>query len=392
VSEQHFKTPIAFVAFFLLGALLTGRVWAVEAQILIPAPPDVASKSYFLEDFHSGRVLGELNADERLSPASLTKIVAAYVVFRELASGNLKLSDQATISEKAWKTPGSKMFIEVGKQVPIEDLIKGMVIQSGNDASVALAEHIAGEESVFAQMMNQNAARLGMKNSHFVNSHGDVTPEERPQHYSTARDLAIATQAIIREFPEYYKWHAMKEFYFNGIKQLNRNKLLWRDESVDGVKTGHTEDAGFCLVASAKRDGMRLISVVMGAKSEAARASANQALLNYGFRFFETRQLYKANEKLAEVRVWRGERAHAPVGLAEDLHVTIPRKQYDGLKATVEVDKQVSAPVEKGKALGRVNITLNDEVVTQVPLVALKEVGEGGLIRRLVDQLRMLVE
>jgi D-alanyl-D-alanine carboxypeptidase (penicillin-binding protein 5/6) len=231
-----------------------------------------------------------------------------------------------------------------------------------------------------------------MKNSHFVNSHGDVTPEERPQHYSTARDMAFVTKAIIREFPEYYKWHATKEFYFNGIKQLNRNKLLWRDDTVDGVKTGHTEEAGFCLVASAKREGMRLISVVLGAKSDAGRASANQALLNYGFRFFETRQLYKAHEKLAEVRVWKGEQSHVSVGLAQDLYVTIPRKQYDRLKASVDVDKQIGAPVEKGRALGRVNISLSDEVVTQVPLVALKDVGEGGLFRRMVDQVRMMME
>jgi D-alanyl-D-alanine carboxypeptidase (penicillin-binding protein 5/6) len=360
----------------------------VETQILIPAPPDVASKSYFLEDFHSGRVLGEMNADERLPPASLTKIMAAYVVFRELGSGNLKLTDPVTISEKAWHTEGSRMFVEVNKQVPVEDLLKGVIIQSGNDASVALAEHIAGDESTFAQLMNQHAGRLGMKNTHFTNSMGLPDPE----HYTTARDLAIVTQAIIREFPQYYKWHAQKEFFFNGIKQLNRNKLLWRDETVDGVKTGHTDEAGFCLVASALRENMRLISVVMGAKSDAARASANQALLNYGFRFFETRQLYKANEKLAKVRVWKGTDSRVPVGLADDLYVSIPRKHYDRLKATVDVDKQVGAPVEKGKALGKVNITLNDEVVTQVPLVALKEVGEGGLFRRLIDQVRMMVE
>lgn len=386
--EQYFKTPIGFVAFFLLGALFVGRACAVEAQILIPAPPDVASKAYYLEDFHSGRVLGEQNADERLPPASLTKIMAAYVVFRELGSGNLKLTDPITISEKAWHTEGSRMFVEVNKQVPVEDLLKGMIIQSGNDASVALAEHIAGDESTFAQMMNSHAERLGMKNTHFTNSMGLPDPE----HYTTARDLAIVTEAIIREFPEYYKWHAMKEFYFNGIKQLNRNKLLWRDDTVDGVKTGHTDEAGFCLVASAKREGMRLISVVMGAKSDAGRASANQALLNYGFRFFETRELYKASEKLADVRVWKGAETNVPVGLADDLYVTIPRKHYDRLKATVDVDKQVGAPVEKGKALGRVNISLSDEVVTQVPLVALKDVGEGGLFRRLVDQVRMMAE
>ncbi|BBL71867.1 D-alanyl-D-alanine carboxypeptidase family protein [Methylogaea oryzae] len=360
-------------------------------QIMIPAAPELPAKAYYVEDFHSGRVLVESNADERLPPASLTKIMTAYVVFRELGNGNLKLTDLVTISQKAWHTEGSRMFIEVGKKVPVEDLIKGMIIQSGNDASVALAEHIAGDETIFAQMMNQQAERLGMKNSHFINSHGDVTPEVQAQHYTTARDMSIVTHAIIREYPQYYKWHSQKEFFFNGIKQMNRNKLLWRDETVDGVKTGHTEAAGFCLVASALRDGMRLISVVLGTKSDEARASSNQALLNYGFRFFETRPLYKAGEKLAEAKVWKGAESAAPMGLREDLYVTIPRKQYEKLKATMDMDKEIAAPIAKGQVLGRVNIYLNDEVITQAPLVALADVAAGGIFRRMMDNIRMIM-
>ncbi|TAN49197.1 MAG: D-alanyl-D-alanine carboxypeptidase [Methylococcaceae bacterium] len=375
------------VAVFMAGLLL-GPAHAVEPQVMIPAAPDLPAKAYYLEDFHSGRVLAEFNADEHLPPASLTKIMTAYVVFRELGSGNLKLTDKVTISPKAWHTEGSRMFIEVNKQVPVEDLVKGMIIQSGNDASVALAEHIAGDDAIFAQMMNQHAERLGMKNSHFMNSMGLPDPE----HYTSARDLAIVTRAIIREFPQYYKWHSQKEFFFNGIKQMNRNKLLWRDETVDGVKTGHTEDAGFCLVASALREGMRLISVVMGTKSDEARASSNQALLNYGFRFFETRPLYKGGEKLAESKVWKGAQSAVPVGLRADLFVTIPRKQYDKLKATMDMDKEIAAPVSKGQVLGRVNIYLNDEAVTQTPLVALQDVAEGGFFRRLMDNIRLKMQ
>lgn len=371
--------------------LAAGRSWAVEPQIIVPAAPELPAKAYFLQDFNSGRVLAEANADERLPPASLTKIMTAYVVFHELGAGNLKLTDQVTISEKAWRTKGSKMFIEVNQQVAVEDLIKGMIIQSGNDAGVALAEHIAGDEATFAQMMNNQAERLGMKNSHFINSHGDVVQEDQADHYTTARDMAIVTRAIIREFPEYYKWHAQKEFMFQGIKQLNRNKLLWRDPTVDGVKTGHTEAAGFCLVASALREGMRLISVVLGGKSDESRASANQALLNYGFRFFETRPLYKAGEKLAESKVWKGVQSVVPVGLKEDLLVTIPRKQYDKLKANLEVDKEMTAPIEKGRVMGRVNIYLDDEVITQMPLVALQQVEQGGFFRRMVDSVRLMI-
>lgn len=370
--------------FLVLSALI--RPAFAADQILIPAPPELGAKAYVLVDYNSGRVLAEKNADQRLEPASLTKIMTAYVVFRELAKGNLKLTDMVTISQKAWRTEGSRMFAQVGAQIPVEDLLKGMIVQSGNDASVALAEHVAGDESVFAQMMNQNAERLGMKNTHFKNSMGLPDPE----HYTTARDLSILTRAMIEEFPEYYKWHAIKEFMFNNIKQTNRNRLLWRDPTVDGVKTGHTEGAGFCLVTSAVREGMRMIAVVLGTKSDSERANANQALLNYGFRFFETRPLYKANEKLSEARVWKGDITELPLGLNKDFYVTFPRGQYQNLKASMEINNMIAAPVQQGDKLGVVKVAFNDQIVGQTDLVALKPVQEGGIFRRAIDSLQLL--
>jgi D-alanyl-D-alanine carboxypeptidase (penicillin-binding protein 5/6) len=370
---------------FLFLLALVNPALAAD-QILIPAPPELGAKAYILVDHNSGRVLAENNADQRLEPASLTKIMTAYVVFRELAKGNLKLQDMVTVSEKAWRTEGSRMFAQVGAQIPVEDLLKGMIVQSGNDASVALAEHVAGDEAVFAQLMNQNAERLGMKNTHFKNSMG--LPD--PDHYTTARDLSILTRAMIEEFPEYYKWHSIKEFFFNNIKQTNRNRLLWRDPTVDGVKTGHTEGAGYCLVTSAVREGMRMISVVLGTKSDNERANANQALLNYGFRFFETRPLYKANEKLSEARVWKGDSTDLALGLTRDFYVTFPRGQYQNLKASMEINNMITAPVQQGDKLGAVRVALNDQIVGQTDLVALKTVQEGGIFRRAFDSLQLL--
>ena len=357
-------------------------------KILIPPPPQVSAKSFFLQDFSSGKVLAEKNADEKLAPASLTKILAIYVVFRELSNGHLTLDEQVTISKKAWRTPGSRMFVEVNKQVSVIDLLKGVIIQSGNDASVALAEHIAGDEATFAEMMNQHAARLGMVNTHYTNSMGLPSAE----HYTTARDLTILTQALIKEFPDKYKWFAEKEFTFNNITQPNRNRLLWRDQSVDGVKTGYTEDAGYCLVASSSRDNMRLISVVMGTKSANARASENQALLNYGFRFFETHRLYKGFDSLSETRIWKGEQKQLSLGLTEDLFVTIPRRHYNDLKAVVNIDTRITAPVSKGENLGSVNVTLAGEPLINKPLTALQSVAKGSFFQRLYDEAMLLME
>ena len=290
---------LSLVLFLTIGVVSTSAY--AQSVMPAPAPPIIGAKSYLAIDAQTGHELAALDPDIPLAPASLTKIMTTYVVFKALQQEQIQLTDEVTISEKAWRMPGSRMFVEVGKRVTIEDLLLGMIVQSGNDASVALAEHIAGTEGVFAEMMNQYAQQLGMLSTHFVNSTG--MPAEG--HLTTARDLATLARAMIAEFPDYYAWHAVREFTFNEIKQSNRNKLLWRDASVDGLKTGHTDDAGYCLVASAKRDGMRIITVVLGSASEKSRADGSQALLNYGFRFFETRLLFKAGEEVSTARVWK---------------------------------------------------------------------------------------
>jgi D-alanyl-D-alanine carboxypeptidase (penicillin-binding protein 5/6) len=378
-----------FTLFLFFGLLVTiFQANAENAEISTPPPPPIAATAYILQDFHTGKVLAENNADAKLAPASLTKIMTVYVVFRELSNGHLHLEDMATISEKAWKTSGSRMFVELGNQVKVEDLLKGVIIQSGNDASVALAEHVAGNEATFADMMNQHAARLGMTNSHFKNSDG--LPME--DHYTSARDLAILTTALIKEFPDYYRWFSQKEFTFNKITQQNRNQLLSRDESVDGVKTGFTDKAGYCLVASALREDMRLISAVMGAKSAKARANENQSLLNYGFRFFESHRLYQGKTPLNEARIWKGSSKTIPLGLAEDLYATIPRRQYKDLKAVITVDKKITAPVIEGAKHGSVKVTLKDEEIADKDLIALKTVEQGNIIQRLYDSVLMMME
>jgi D-alanyl-D-alanine carboxypeptidase (penicillin-binding protein 5/6) len=361
---------------------------AQETEITIPPAPTIAASAYFLEDFHTGKILAENNADVRLAPASLTKIMTAYVVFRELSNGHLHLNDNVTISEKAWKTSGSRMFLELGNQVKVEDLLHGVIIQSGNDASVALAEHVAGDEATFAEMMNQHAVRLGMNNSHFQNSDGLPSPD----HYTTARDLAILTTALIKEFPEYYRWFSQKEFTFNKITQQNRNKLLSRDESVDGVKTGFTDDAGYCLVASALREDMRLISVVMGTKSAIARANENQTLINYGFRFYESHRLYEGNKPLNEPRIWKGSSKTIALGLTEDLYATIPRRLYSELKSVINTDKKIMAPIAEHTKLGSVKVTLKDVLIIEKDLVALQEVEKGNIFNNLIDSVLLMLE
>jgi serine-type D-Ala-D-Ala carboxypeptidase (penicillin-binding protein 5/6) len=373
------------LSLFLLFALSTAQ--AEEAETVAPSPPTIAASSHILQNYNTGKVLAENNADAKLAPASLTKILTVYVVFKEIKNGHLKLDDKVTISQNAWQTSGSKMFVKVNDQVKVEDLLKGVIIQSGNDASVSLAEHVAGNEATFAELMNQHATRLGMVNSHFENSDG--LPSDG--HYTTARDLGILTTALIKEFPEYYPWFSLKEFTYNKITQQNRNTLLSRDESVDGVKTGHTEEAGYCLVASALRNGMRLISVVMGTENESARANTNQALLNYGFRFFESHRLYQAKTSINEPRIWKGDTETVQLGLLDDLYVTIPRRRYNDLKATINVDKKILAPVKAGDKLGSVTVVLDNETLATKDLVALKAVEEGGIFRRLYDSVLMLI-
>ncbi len=351
------------------------------ADMPLPSPPSIPAKAHLLMDFHSGRILAGENIDTRVEPASITKLMTAYIIYGALKRGDLSPDTLVTISEKAWRMQGSKMFVRVGNQVKVDDLLKGMIIQSGNDATVALAEHIAGSEEAFVGMMNHEAQRLGMTGTHFANSTG--WPD--PNHYSTARDIATLMQALIRDYPEYYVREREKEFTWNGIRQFNRNRLLWRDPSVDGGKTGHTESAGYCLVASAERDGMRLISVVLGAPSEQTRIEASQALLNYGYNFFSTRLMRRTGEVVAEPRVWKGASKTVQLGLLRDFYVTAPRSRFDQLVLSVDMPPQIDAPVHRGQPLAKLRARLGDEVVAEAPLVALQEVPEGGLLRRMTD-------
>jgi D-alanyl-D-alanine carboxypeptidase (penicillin-binding protein 5/6) len=370
---------------FVLLALF---VAASQAATLIPATPKIKAKGYLLIDFNSGRVLAEKKSGKRLEPASLTKMLTSYVIANELANGNISLDDEVRISEKAWRMQGSRMFIEVGKKVSVEKLLKGVIIQSGNDATVALAEHVAGSEDAFVSLMNQHAAELGMLDSHFMNSTG--LPNKN--HYTTPRDLAKLAIALIRDFPEHYKWYSEKKFVFNKISQYNRNRLLWRNKFVDGIKTGHTDSAGYCLVASAFRDDMRLISIVLGTRSDEARSSESQKLLTYGFRFFETHRLYKANEPLTTARVWKGAQEELSLGLAEDLYLTIPKGQYKKLVANMNLDARITAPIKKDQTFGSVNVSLGDEQYAKRELVALTAIESGGLFSNLIDEVKLLFE
>ncbi|MGD2074240.1 MAG: D-alanyl-D-alanine carboxypeptidase family protein [Gammaproteobacteria bacterium] len=380
------KQNQVFSRLFLL--LLTLFCGAVQAATPVPKAPSVGAKGYLLEDFLSGHLIAEKNADQPLEPASITKLMTAYVIFNEIREGNLTLEEKVQISEKAWRTEGSRMFVEVNTQVSVADLLKGVIIQSGNDATVALAEHVAGTEEGFASLMNHHAEQMGLAGTHFVNSTG--LPDK--EHYTTARDIAQIARAMISEFPEYYAWYSERSFTYNDITQYNRNKLLWRDESVDGIKTGHTESAGYCLVTSAERDGMRLISVVLGTKSEEARADASQALLNYGFRFFETHKLYDAGNKLTAARVWKGATESVDLGLKRTLYVTIPRGEYKNLDAAMQLQDQIIAPVSQQQALGRVVVRLADQTVAEKDLVALSPVAEGSFFQRLVDEALLYFE
>ncbi|MEJ2645733.1 MAG: D-alanyl-D-alanine carboxypeptidase [Gammaproteobacteria bacterium] len=351
----------------------------------VPAAPKVGAKSYVVLDYHSGQIIAQDNPDQRLPPASLTKLMTAYVVFKELEAGQIHMDDKVHISEHAWRTGGSRMFVKVGTKVPLKDLLQGMITQSGNDATVALAEYVAGTESTFASMMNRQAQLLGMTHSHFV----DATGLPHPEHYTTARDIAKVARALIHDFPEYYKLYSEKKFTWNNITQYNRNKLLWRDPSVDGMKTGHTEAAGYCLVTSAKRENMRLISVVMGTDSENARVDVSEALLNYGFRFYDTHKLYDAGQPLTNARVWKGAQDKVPLGLKNTLYVTVPRGQYGNLNASMTVDDRLMAPLTKGKSYGTVQVSLGDKVLAREPLIALQNVPEGSFWQRMLDEARL---
>jgi D-alanyl-D-alanine carboxypeptidase (penicillin-binding protein 5/6) len=355
-----------------------------------PPPPSIDAKSWVLMDYASGQVLAEANMDQRVAPASITKVMTSYVVSAEIAHGKIHLDDQVFISERAWRsggagTDGSTSFLQLNSKVQLKDLLYGMIIQSGNDAAIALAEHTAGSEDTFAQLMNQYAQKLGMSGTHYVDASGLPNAE----HYTTAHDIALLSRALINDFPEEYKIYSIKEFEWNGIKQHNRNTLLWRDETVDGIKTGHTSDAGFCLATSAKRGDQRLIAVVMGAPSEKQRADDNQELLNYGFRFFETKKLYAASAPLATPELWKGAVANLPLGVADDVLVTFPRGRYNDLKASLDMPSRLVAPIAKNKQVGTLKVQLDDKVLLQRPLIALGDGGEGGFFKRFGDSVWM---
>ncbi|MGD9982798.1 MAG: D-alanyl-D-alanine carboxypeptidase family protein [Porticoccaceae bacterium] len=355
---------------------------ASAASAPVPAPVELAAKAWILIDAHTGTVLTEHNADEPLPPASLTKLVTDYLIAGEMAAGKFTKDTLVPISVNAWRMGGSRMYVREGTEVPVEDLLRGIIVQSGNDATVAMAEYIAGTEDAFAQLMNQRAQQLGMTNSHFVNATG--WPAEG--HLTTARDLSTLFRATIHDYPENYRLYAEKYFQYNGIKQPNRNLLLWRDSTVDGGKTGHTEDAGYCLVVSAVRDNMRLIAVVMGTNSVEARARETQKLLAYGFRFYETARMYKAGEVLqADVPVWFGKDDNVNLTVAEDVYLTLPRNAQKDLKATVVVDGAIEAPLSPTQTVGRLQVEQGGAVVLTVPLVPDREVAEAGWFARLWD-------
>ena len=368
----------------LVPVLCSAAVQGVD----VPSPPDVEAKAHIVIDMHTGRVLSEEGADERLEPASLTKMLTSYVVFAEMAQGKFTLSDEVPVSEKAWRMTGSRTFIEVGTRVPVEVLLKGLIVQSGNDAAVALAEFVAGDEQSFADLMNRYARRLGMSGSHFRNASG--LPD--PDHYSTARDMALMASALILDFPEYYSWNAIRNYEYGGIKQPNRLFRHIRDDSVDGLKTGYTRAAGYCLVLSAKREDMRLIASVMGAKSTRSRARIAQSLINYGFRFYETRRVYASDERITGVRVWKGEVRQLALGLEQDLYVTVPRGRYDEIDAKMEVATRPLAPVRAGERQGVLRLALGEELAVERPLVALHDVEGGNVWQRVSDHVRLMFE
>ena len=358
---------------------------ALAEPRIIPAPPQLATEGHILLDAATGTVIIEENAEMRLPPASLTKIMTSYIIASEIQQGRISLDDLVPISVKAWKMEGSRMFIREGTEVKVADLIRGIVIQSGNDASVAMAEFIAGDEDAFADVMNQVAQKLGMTRTQFKNATG--LPDEG--HYTTAKDLSILARALIRDFPEHYKVYKEKYFSYNDIRQANRNSLLWRDDAVDGMKTGHTQAAGFCLVASAEKKDMRLVSVVMGATSERSRSTESQKLINYGFRYFESVKLYDGLESLRRVKVWGGLHESLDVGIEAPARLTIPTGARGALAAEVTLDPVIKAPVSQGQTLGLLRISLEGETLLERPVVALNGVDEAGLVSSLIDEVSL---
>ena len=372
----------------LLLLTLTVQQSFAAGPSLIPAPPQIAASSYLLMDANTGHIIVEYNGQQQLPPASLTKMMTAYVASHELSKNNINKSEEVRISIKAWKTGGSRMFLKEGSTVSVGELLKGIIIQSGNDASVALAEHIAGSEDAFADYMNRHAANLNMLGTHFRNATGLPATN----HLTTASDLATLAQAIINEFPDHYQLYSEKSYTFNGIKQPNRNLLLWRDSTVDGLKTGHTQEAGYCLVASAKKGDMRLISVVMGTRSEEARAAESQKLLTYGFRFYRTVVLQEANQEISKAKLWMGALDEIKLGVNERVQATIPRGKKDFVVTSLTIDEEIKAPIKTGDRLGTLTLSLDGETLAKLPLLALEDVEKGGLFKQLLDYLILLIQ
>jgi serine-type D-Ala-D-Ala carboxypeptidase (penicillin-binding protein 5/6) len=371
------RFPFAFLWLFLP---------ALAAAQTVPTLPPIAARAYLLADYNSAQLLVSHNPQQRVEPASLTKVMTAYLAFSALKAKTLKLDQIVPVSQRASKSDGSRMFIEPNKPVSVEELLKGLIVQSGNDASVALAEVIAGSEEAFAQLMNKEAQRLGMRHTNFVNSTG----LPHAQHYTTAYDISLLTAALIRDFPEHYPLYSLKEYRYNSITQSNRNRLLWVDPTVDGVKTGHTENAGYCLVTSARRGSRRLISVVMGTSSEAARAAESQKLLNYGFQFFDTVRLYEKNQPVSSIKVWKGGANLVKAGFPYDLFVSVPKGYADKLKATVETRQPLLAPIAAGQKIGVLRVEMDGKPYGEFPVVALEEVAIAGIFGRGWDSLRLL--
>ncbi|WP_045769800.1 D-alanyl-D-alanine carboxypeptidase family protein [Xanthomonas albilineans] len=397
---MKFRFAVAAVATFAVGmvsAQTPGPIPAAPAATVAPAtvaippaPKPAVSKSWVLMDYASGQVLAGENEHLRVAPASITKVMTSYVVAAELKQGKIKRDDQVMLSERAWReggagTDGSYSGFPVNQTARLEDMEKGMAVQSGNDAAIALAEHTAGSEEAFANLMNNYAAKIGMTGSYFVNAHG-LSAEG---HYTTAYDLALLGRAMVRDYPETYAYNKIREFRVGDITQPNRNLLLWRDPSVDGIKTGHTSEAGYCLLSSAQRGDQRLIAVVMGDSSEKQRADDSLALLNWGFRFFETHRLYEPGKQVAQQRVWKGTEKQVLLGVAQPLLVSVPRGRYNELKPSIDVPKTLTAPIKQGQAIGTVRVTLDGKVIAQAPLVALNAVDEAGFFKRLWDSLWM---
>lgn len=385
--SKNSQSRVRTISLLLIAMLFTSN-FSYSAPAIIPRAPDIAGTSYILIDAKTGHIIVEENADEALPPASLTKIMTAYVATEEIISGNLALSDEVHISEKAWRMEGSKMFVGVDTMVEVEDLLRGIIIQSGNDASVAIAEHIAGSEEAFADMMNQYAEVLGLTQSFFMNASGLDT--ELYYNTMSARDLALLAQATIARHAEFYPMYAEREFTYNDIRQSNRNTLLFRDRNVDGMKTGWTDAAGYCLVASSERDGMRLISVVMGTASEEARAIETQKLLTYGFRYFETHKLYDADQILTNVPIYSGEQNSVDLGIEDEVYITIPRGQAEAMSASVDIDEIIRAPLSDRQIMGEVRVVLDNNILYQGDVVTMQAVEQGGILKRFVDWITLL--